>query len=297
LVHMVEEARFLDIAEQWLTRALHIMEAHFGDKHPEVATVLNRLGSLYMEQDQFNDAEECLLRSLSIREKLLGVNHSRVSQTLRTMMSLYEMQERFKEAIEAGDRALEITKTIFGGEHWHVSAILMRLGSLYYCNNQKDEGKETLNLALAMREKQNGAHHENTEQVRKLILSFETPVVKPPRSLPPPPPPPTIVSVSKPMPTKLPSRKPGEIPPPPPPPPPNFFKVLPPPPPPTHSHVGGYAGEEGPANNDIHLMVMQQISQLKKGQEKHDRSDARRNALAMMGAQERKMKFAKKKAK
>jgi hypothetical protein len=39
LVHMVEEARYLDIAEQWFNRALHAMEAHYGEKHPEVMSL------------------------------------------------------------------------------------------------------------------------------------------------------------------------------------------------------------------------------------------------------------------
>jgi len=300
LVHMVEEARFLDIAEQWFTRALKMMESHYGDKHPEVATILNRLGTLYMEQDQFNDAEECLKRSLSIREKLLGANHSRVSQTLRTLMSLYEMQERFKEALETGHRALEITKSIFGNEHWHVSAILLRLGSLYYSTTQNEQGKAILSAALAMREKQFGANHENVEEVKKLIQFLEQPVVIPPRVPPPPPPPllgPITTARAPPPPPGAkgpPSRKPGEIPLPPPP-PPTFHK----PSPFQHSAVGGYAGAAGPEDGDIHRLVMQQISHLKKnkGPAKQDRSDARRNALAMMGAQERKIHFAKKKAK
>jgi len=106
--------RKLEEGEANLLRSLNIKERLLGDWDPEVSHILNRLGTLYVEQDQFNDAEACLERALLIREKKLGPEDSRVAQTLKHMISLYEMTEAYDKAISSGDRALEITKKIFG---------------------------------------------------------------------------------------------------------------------------------------------------------------------------------------
>jgi nephrocystin-3 len=323
VVHLVEPSRMLDVAEQWFQRALSILESHYGDKHTDVANIYNRLGSLYMEQDQFNDAEDCLKRSLAIREKWLGVRHSRVAQTLRTLLSLYEMQERYSESIECGLRALEITKSIFGNEHSHVIAILLRLGIMYYVSGNDAEGLKTLNAALAIRKKQPNVTEESIKEVVDLIDSFEHPeklqqqqqqqqkvssVPKPPPA--PPKPSGSLASVlmgslaAPTRPASGPPRPPGGPPPPPPPPPVGYSSATKPPPPPPpqkassypqKSAIGGLAGENDEMDNDVSKAILREIKLKAYKGEKKDKSDARENALAMLGNKQKKMVWKSKK--
>ena len=44
----------------------------YGDQHPDVARVKNRLGTLYIERTQFSRAEQYFKDALSIRIATLG---------------------------------------------------------------------------------------------------------------------------------------------------------------------------------------------------------------------------------
>ena len=114
-------------AENWLRRSLEIKERILGDWHPEVARVLNRLGSIYLELVQFNDAEACFLQALYIREEKLGANHSRCLQSHKLLLSCYEMQEKYSDAIGSATTALDISNLLFGEYSISSSNILLRL--------------------------------------------------------------------------------------------------------------------------------------------------------------------------
>eukprot|EP01133_Synstelium_polycarpum_P013909 gene13909-16409_t len=223
-VHFVEEARKLDIAEEYFVKALEITELKLGDMDVAYARILNRLGSLYIEKDQFGDAESCFKMALKIYEARFGVEHSRVSQILRHMISLYEMQENYVAAEACAVRALAITKKIYGQAHFHVGAILTRLGLLYHSSGKTQQCLAILNEARALREKEFGAGHKHVQHIFDLIKNITAPTIPkpppPPPKVAPPPPLPTIVrqpapSISVPLGA-------GGIPIPPPPPPPGF---------------------------------------------------------------------------
>lgn len=114
---------------------MDIKAALLGDWHPEVARVLNRLASIYVEQNQFNDAEACYEQALFIREEKLGKNHARTLQTVKHMISCYEMQEKVEQAITYSIRAHTISDAIFGELSAESSAIVLRLVSFIFKNS------------------------------------------------------------------------------------------------------------------------------------------------------------------
>jgi len=109
----------LQNAEKSLIRAMDCKENLLGPWDPEVSHILCRLGVLYIELNQFNDAEACFERALAIREEKLGPYHSRVAQTLKHMITLYEMIELYDKAIDYGLRAMNVTIKNFGENHDH----------------------------------------------------------------------------------------------------------------------------------------------------------------------------------
>lgn len=135
------ELNYLQHAETNFLRALRLKEAMLGDWDPEVSHILNRLGSLYIEQDQYNDAEDCFNRALLIRETKLGPEHSRVAQTLRHMITLYELQEEWDSALKAIHRASRITERIFGVNSWETSGIELRWGSLCFAKSEAESNR------------------------------------------------------------------------------------------------------------------------------------------------------------
>ena len=72
---MREAGRYAD-AEDPLELALAIREKVLGPEHPDVATSLNNLASLYGDQGRYAEAEPLYQRSLAIMEKALGSDHS-----------------------------------------------------------------------------------------------------------------------------------------------------------------------------------------------------------------------------
>ncbi len=56
-------------------RALAIREQALGPNHPDTASSLNNLASLYEHQGEYAKAEPLLKRALTIYEQVLGPNH------------------------------------------------------------------------------------------------------------------------------------------------------------------------------------------------------------------------------
>ena len=90
------------------------------------------MGTLYLAQDQFNDALICYERALEIRTRKLGPGHSRVAQTLKHLITLNEAIEDYPTALEYGERALHIIQKIYGENHFHTSSVYLRIGSIYW---------------------------------------------------------------------------------------------------------------------------------------------------------------------
>jgi tetratricopeptide (TPR) repeat protein len=81
------------------------MEKAGGPDHPNVATVLNNLGLLYLEEGNYAEAESAFRRSLAILEKTLGPEHPAVAQNLGNYAKLLDRTGRESEAAEMRARA------------------------------------------------------------------------------------------------------------------------------------------------------------------------------------------------
>ncbi len=68
-------------AEQLFKQALAIREQLLPAEHPQIARVLNFLGSFYELQEKNEEAEKCFKRALDIREKVLGVDNPQTIET------------------------------------------------------------------------------------------------------------------------------------------------------------------------------------------------------------------------
>jgi hypothetical protein len=80
-------------------RALAILEKTRGPDHPDVATTLDYLATLYADQRRYADAESLYKRSLVIDEQKLDQHHRDVAQTLNNLANLYQNQGRYADAL------------------------------------------------------------------------------------------------------------------------------------------------------------------------------------------------------
>jgi len=164
-------------SEDLFKKALKNKEEILGDSHPDVARVVNRLGTLYIEQSRYCDAEACFQKALAIRIAKLGPNHSRVGQTLKHLLTLYELQEKFDRAFDCGLKALQITEKILGVEHLQTSNILLRLGTLCWAMSNEDEGTKYLERCITIREKKLGSANTQVTDAKKILNELMHPAV------------------------------------------------------------------------------------------------------------------------
>jgi tetratricopeptide (TPR) repeat protein len=67
------------------------MRRLLGESHPDVATSLNNLASLYKSQGKYSQAEPLLLEALEICERRLGENHPH-TVTVRENLAYFRAQ-------------------------------------------------------------------------------------------------------------------------------------------------------------------------------------------------------------
>ena len=137
----------LEATEEIFLRALAIRESSLGARHPDFATTVNRLGSLYVELDRYADAEECFKWALSVREEKLGPNHSRTLQTLKHMLNMFELEERWRDALDVAQRGLQILRDfpppplssdLTRSKHASgLAKMLLRVGSVQRCAGEQ----------------------------------------------------------------------------------------------------------------------------------------------------------------
>src|SRR5262249_41044542 len=119
LIQVGKSAEAIPLAQQ----VLAIREKLLGPDHPDVAMVLDGLGSLYKKEGRYTEAEALYKRALAIREKSLGPNnrdHFLVAQSLGSLAALYDRQGRYAEAEPLNQRALAIFEEAFGLDNFEV---------------------------------------------------------------------------------------------------------------------------------------------------------------------------------
>jgi tetratricopeptide (TPR) repeat protein len=89
-------------------QALAIREKALGPDHPDVATSLNDLANLCLQQGRYADGVPLAQRSLAIREKALGSDRREVAASLGTLALLYKLQGRYVDAGPLYERSLAI---------------------------------------------------------------------------------------------------------------------------------------------------------------------------------------------
>jgi tetratricopeptide (TPR) repeat protein len=137
-------------------RALEIQEKALGPDHPDVATALNNLASLYRYDGQLALAESHYRRALDIDERALGPDHAQVARDLSNLASLYDSESRFADAEPLYKWALASDEKALGPDDLAVAADLTNLASLYESEQRYADALPLRERALAIREKAHG---------------------------------------------------------------------------------------------------------------------------------------------
>jgi tetratricopeptide (TPR) repeat protein len=126
-------------AEPLLLHALQLRESQYDPEHPDVATDLDNLASLYHVLGRYGEAEPRYQRALAIREKAFGPEHPDVGRSLNNLGLLYHAQGRYGEAEPRYQRALAIWEKAFGPKHPYLATVVENYVALLRATNRDAE--------------------------------------------------------------------------------------------------------------------------------------------------------------
>ncbi|WNG29253.1 tetratricopeptide repeat protein [Cystobacter fuscus] len=146
-------------AEPLYQRALAMLEAAFGERHPILGAALNNLANVYYVQGLYARAEPLYQRALACQEKALGKSHPNVASSLNNLATLYVDQGLYGQAEPLYQRAIAIQETALGKNHPLVATSLNNLANLYLNQGLYGQAEPLYQRALALREATLGKSH------------------------------------------------------------------------------------------------------------------------------------------
>ena len=125
-----EQRRYRDAILLW-EQIVKSRQKLLGNEHPDVASSLNNLASLYYNQGRYEEAEPLYRQALQMTQKLLGNEHPDVATSLNNLATLYYNQGRYEEAKSYFKQALRIVEVVLGPEHPSTRTMRNNLVSLH----------------------------------------------------------------------------------------------------------------------------------------------------------------------
>jgi tetratricopeptide (TPR) repeat protein len=155
------KAAFWQLIAPLYEELLQDLEDNLEPAHPDIATTLNNLASIYRHQGTYEKALPLFGRALEIREKVPIPEHLDIATTLNSLAALYTNMGDYDEALLFIQRALVIREKVLGPQHITVAATLSDLAALYYYKGDYDKALPLYQKALEIQEKARGPEHQD----------------------------------------------------------------------------------------------------------------------------------------
>jgi tetratricopeptide (TPR) repeat protein len=160
-------------AEAVYEEALAILQAAFGERHPEVATVHNNLGVLYLFTERWAKADAALGRAIAIREVTLGPGHPDTSAARTGRALALNKLGRYTEAEVLLRASLREMRATLGEGHWRTANSQRYLGTVLANRGRYEEAETELRAALEVFTRELGAEHWRTVAAAKELDALE----------------------------------------------------------------------------------------------------------------------------
>ena len=137
-------------ALEYYNKSLEIRRViHIGN-HPDVANLLNDIGSVHWDLGNYAEALEYYNQALKMRQAIYSGNHPDVATLLNDIGNVYEDLGKHAKALEYLDQALKMKKAIYAGNHLSVAISLNNIGNVYEGLKNHEKALEYYNQALVM---------------------------------------------------------------------------------------------------------------------------------------------------
>lgn len=138
---------------------LAVREAVLGAEHPQVASVLNMLGSSIARAGDFAAGRVMFGRALQIQRSLYGEDHPSVATTLHNIATGLHVAGDFSAAAEIYEQSLAIRQRSLRPDHPDIGLSLNNLAGIAWELGDKRKSLEISQRALAILEGQYGPSH------------------------------------------------------------------------------------------------------------------------------------------
>ncbi|MBW4652444.1 MAG: tetratricopeptide repeat protein [Kaiparowitsia implicata GSE-PSE-MK54-09C] len=159
--YLRERGQYVE-AKPLLQSALALRQKLLGETHPDVATSLNNLASLYKDQRQYGESELLYRQSLEIRQLLVGEENLDTATSLNDLAVVLKAIDKYKEAELLHLKALETRRKLLGDDHLDVAESLNNLGALYFAQGYYKEAESLFEKSLGLKKKLLGEKHPRT---------------------------------------------------------------------------------------------------------------------------------------
>jgi tetratricopeptide (TPR) repeat protein len=146
-------------AIEYFEQTMTILKKIFGDKHPNVASILNSLGIAWKALGEYKKAIDYTQQALSIDHEAYGEVHTNVARDLNSLGSLWASLGEYKKALDYYQHAMTIWKNVYGEEHQNVATTLNNLGLAFYSLGDHRKAIDYYHQALSIDLKVYGEWH------------------------------------------------------------------------------------------------------------------------------------------
>ena len=148
-------------AIEYYEQALSIDKEVYGDRHPNVATMLNNIGSAWDALGEPKKALEYYEQALGIDKEVYGDRHPEVATMLNNIGGAWKALGEPKKALEYYEQALSIDKEVHGDRHPNVATTLNNIGLACDALGESKKALEYYEQALSIGKKVYGDRHPN----------------------------------------------------------------------------------------------------------------------------------------
>jgi len=121
-----------------------------GPNHPGLCHILEELGILYLQMEEFGKAKSLYEQSLAIAEHAFGSDHLMVSYPLNYLGDLFILMDEYDKARDFLLRGLAIQEKTLGTNHYDLASTLNSLALVYLDSGEHAEAENCLLRFLAI---------------------------------------------------------------------------------------------------------------------------------------------------
>jgi len=176
---LLREAGRLDEAEKAALDAREMHEQLGSEETPELAVILNGLGSVLHDQRKYGDAVKQYMRALTVNLKTVGSVHPETAATYNNLGNVYQDAGDDSAAERYYRKCLEIQRAVYTSDTPDVAATYNNIATILVRQSRFSEAQELLSKAIDVVQKaglppgspERAVYEENLAEVRQHLAS------------------------------------------------------------------------------------------------------------------------------